>query len=134
MFSPDCLRVLSGIWYYLRCIAIYISSPSGAPLSTRATTKHEFWLVQLLVFIAVLDRELTTKQEPVDSWYLLVTHCSFQLCLRLFCNQTRRCIYRSVEVLYGECLYIEEAVYVINIHGKTVQWESRNTLQYYKIR
>ena len=51
-----CFRFLSGIWYYLRFIAIYIGSPCGATLSTRATTKHELWLDQLLVFIAVLDR------------------------------------------------------------------------------
>ena len=44
--------------------------------------------------------------------------------LCLFCNQTRSLIYRSGEALYGECSYIEEAeeaVYVIIIHGKTVQ-------------
>ena len=55
-----------------------------------------------------------------------MTHCSLQLCLCLFYNQTRRIIYRSGEALYGECSYIEEeAVYVINIQGKTVQWESQ---------
>ena len=44
----------------------------------------------------------------------------------LFCNQTQRFIYRSGEALYGECSFVEEQpVYVINIHGKTVQWKSR---------
>ena len=38
-------------------------------------------------------------------------------------------MYGSGEALYGERLYTEEeeAVYVINIHGRTVQWESRKT-------
>ena len=44
----------------------------------------------------------------------------------LFCNQIWRCIYRYGEALYGECSYIEEAVYMNIIHGNTVQWESRN--------
>jgi len=38
-------------------------------------------------------------------------------------------MYGSGEALYGERLYTEEeeAVYVINIHDRTVQWESRKT-------
>ena len=61
-----------------------------------------------------------------------MTQCSLQLCLCLCCNQTRRFIYRSGGALYRKCAYIEEeeeeAVYVVNIHGRTVQLESRKTL------
>ena len=72
---------------------------------------------------------METKQKYFDSLTFLMTHCSFQLCLCLFCNQTRRFIYRSGEAQYGECSYIEEeAVYVIIIHAKTVQWESWSNL------
>ena len=67
-----------------------------------------------------------TKQEPVDSLNIWMTHCSLQFHLCLFCNQTQRFIYRSGEALYRECSYIEEkVVYVDNIHSKTIQWKTR---------
>ena len=94
--------------------------------------KHVFWPVQPLVFIANLD-QIWKQNSLLTVWNFLMTHCSLQLCLWLFCNQTRRFVYPSGKALYGECSYIEaEAVYVINIHGKTIQWELRKQLQYYK--
>jgi len=63
-----------------------------------------------------------------------MSQCLLQLCLCLFCNQTRRFIYRSGEALYRESSYIEEkAVCVVNIHGKTNGITER-IWQYYKIK
>jgi len=70
-------------------------------------------------------RGTPSKQEPVGS--LNMFKCT------VLCNQTRRFIYLSAEALYGEFSYIEEkAVYVIFIHGKTVQWESYTILHCFK--
>ena len=78
-----------------------------------------------MVFIVDLDQGWKQNKSLLTIETFLLALCSLQLCLCLFCNQTRRFIYRSGEALYGECAYKEEeAVYVINIHGKTVQWES----------
>ena len=73
--------------------------------------RHVTGPVQLFLFIADLDHGRNQR---------LLTQCSLQLCLCLFCNQTQFFIYLSGEALYGECSYIEEkAVYVIIIHSKT---------------
>ena len=119
---------LNGIWFHLQVIAIYLSSPCGAPLHINQNVKKARALAGSTFGMYSRFRSgLKTKQDPDYSLnFFLMTQCSMQLCLRLVSNQTRRFIYRSGEALYRECSYIEEnAVYVINIHDKTVQWESR---------
>ena len=79
---------------------------------------------------------MQTKQEPACWQVKLVsiTQCSFQLCLCLFYNQTRRVIYRSDEALYGECSYIEEKSHVYNYYTRQdcPMGNSQQMLQYYK--
>jgi len=67
--------------------------------------------------VFIVDSGQVCKQVKILSTFLtfLMTHCSLQLCLRQFCNQTRCFIYRSGEALNGECSNIEGKAVYINI-------------------
>jgi len=58
---------LSGIWYYLQVLAIYLSFLSEAPLSTRTPKKACALTSSTSGFYSRFRLGMQTKQEPVDS-------------------------------------------------------------------
>ena len=93
------------------------------------------------------------KNNVLKVWTILLTRCSCHMCICLFCNQTRRFIYRSGacfgamlftistnynqisqndELPHGTRVYGRKKPCIVHIHGKTIQWETRKKiLQYY---
>ena len=126
---------LNRIWYYLQLIAIYLSSPSGASQSTRTPKSTCFERFNFWYIYRRLRSGMQTKHLLIVLTFLM-TQCSLQLCLCLCCNQTRRFIYRSGEVLHGECSYREDkAMYAINLTQQDCPMKNTDKiLQYYKSR
>ena len=82
---------------------MYLRSSFGDSLSTRMPKKLVIWPVLPLVFIDDLDPGWKQSKSQLTVETFLLTQCSLQLCLCLFCNQTQRFLYQS-----GECSYIEK--------------------------
>ena len=122
-------RVLSGIWYYLQVVGIYLSFPFGAPLSTRTPKKTRVLTGSTFGIYSRFISRMQTKQRPADSLNILMTHCSLQLCLCLFCNQIlkmtilwRQPVYRCMEIFRGiykllRCLSIDYTLRCLEYMG-----------------
>jgi len=98
---------LNRIWYYLQLIAIYLSSPSGASQSPRTPKSTCFERFNFWNIYRRLRSGMQTKHLLIVLTFLM-TQCSLQLCLCLFCNQTRRFIYRSGARFYTGSAHIEK--------------------------
>ena len=60
------LRLLSGLWYYLQCIVIYLSSRGKLFYEPERQKKHVLSPVQHLVVYSWFRSRMETKQTPVD--------------------------------------------------------------------
>jgi len=110
---------------YLQFIAIYLSPPSGAPLSTLTPQKHVLWPVQPLVSIADFDQGC--KQNMSLEKLIFFNGTSLITVMFVSVLQPNTTFYLSKRwgSIRGVLIYIRKAVYIIiqlGIRGEILQY------------